>query len=314
MNKKKIAFSGIGAVGGYYGGLLAYHFRHSQEAEVSFISRGENLNVIKTKGLTIRTPEQTIQAMPSVITGDPGEIGEVDYLFCTTKSYGLEDNIRQLSPVIGRDTIIIPLLNGADITERIQVLLPQHTVWKGCVYIGARLIEPGLVEKFSVKDRLFFGGIEFKEKQTYLLDLLLQAGINAFNPEDIDGRIWEKFFMISTAATITSYYNLSIGEVIAEHRDDFIELGNELVQVAMAKGISLPEDIVLSSIKAQSMMPAGSTTSMHADFQKGGQTELETLTGYVVRAAEKLGIDTPLYKEMYIKLFRRQAVPSDSSD
>jgi len=305
MSRIRIAFSGIGAVGGYYGGLMAHHFGGSSDVEIIFISRGENLKVIKQKGLTIQTPFQTILAMPALITEQPEEIGVIDYLFCATKSYNLEENLHQLQPLIGDHTVIIPLLNGADIADRIKKKLPGHTVWKACVYIGARLKEPGLVEKFSVKDRFFFGGQDLKEKQSYLLELLLAAGINAFNPDDIDERIWKKFFMISTAATITSYYDLSIDKVISLHEDSFIELGNELKLVAEAKGIHLPEDIVLSSIHSQSMMPPGSTTSMHADFQRGSQTELETLTGYVVKTAEELGIDVPLYKKMYSYLLSK---------
>jgi len=305
MANVTIAFSGIGAVGGFYGGLLAHFYQQSADVDVYFISRGENLSVIRNKGLTIRMQDRMIQATPRGVTDNPQSIGEVDYLFCTTKSYNLEDNIRQLRPVIGNKTIVIPLLNGADISERIQKLLPENIVWEGCVYIGARLTEPGVVEKFSLKDRLFFGGAKLKERQSQLLKLLLDAGVNAFNPEDIDQRIWKKFFMISTAATITSYYNLPIGEVIRQYKDDFIELGNELKHVAEAKGILLPEDIVTSSIEAQAMMPSGATTSMHADFQKGGQTELETLTGYVVNTAGQLGVEVPLYKKMYDHLLTK---------
>ena len=64
-------------------------------------------------------------------------------------------------------------------------------------------------------------------------------------------------------------------------------------------GVSLPGDIVYTSIETQKMMPAGSTTSMHSDFLAGKKTELETLTGYVIRQAEKLGVDVPTYRFMY---------------
>ena len=55
----------------------------------------------------------------------------------------------------------------------------------------------------------------------------------------------------------------------------------------------------LSAIDAQKIMPNNSTTSMHSDFQKGNRTEVETLTGYVVRAAQELGIEVPTYQFMY---------------
>lgn len=300
MSKIKIAFSGIGAVGGYYGGTLAAFYEKSSEVDVFFIARGENLRVIRENGLEIKKSYKKILAKPTLATDNPAEIGPVDYLFCCTKSYDLEDNIRQLSPVIGPDTVIIPLLNGAEISEQIQKILPDNKVWKGCVYIGARLVSPGYIEKFSLKDRLFFGlNKKDKEQQEKLRSLLNNARIFVTNPDDIDIEIWKKFFMISPAATITSYFNATINEVISDHMDLFIALGYELKSVAEAKGIQLPEDIVFSSIQAQKMMPGNSTTSMHSDFKNGNRTEIETLTGYVIREADALGIEVPTYKFMY---------------
>lgn len=300
MSKIKIAFSGIGAVGGYYGGTLAAFYEKSSEVDVFFIARGENLRVIRENGLEIKKSYKKILAKPALATDNPAEIGPVDYLFCCTKSYDLEDNIRQLSPVIGPDTVIIPLLNGAEISEQIQKILPDNKVWKGCVYIGARLVSPGHIEKFSLKDRLFFGlNKKDKEQQEKLRSLLNNARIFVTNPDDIDIEIWKKFFMISPAATITSYFNATINEVISDHMDLFIALGYELKSVAEAKGIQLPEDIVFSSIQSQKMMPGNSTTSMHSDFKHGNRTEIETLTGYVIREADALGIEVPTYKFMY---------------
>lgn len=300
MSKIRIAFSGIGAVGGYYGGSLAAFYEKSDEVDVFFIARGENLRVIRENGLEIKKSYKKILARPTLATDNPAEIGPVDYLFCCTKSYDLEDNIKHLSPVIGPDTVIIPLLNGADISEQIQKILPDNKVWKGCVYIGARLVSPGLVEKFSQKDRLFFGNNEKdKERQHKLRSLLNNARIFVTNPDDIDIEIWKKFFMISTAATITSYLNATINEVINNHKDLFITLGYELKSVAEAKGIKLPEDIVFSSIESQKMMPNNFTTSMHSDFKRGSRTEIESLTGYVIREAKALGIEIPTYQFMY---------------
>ncbi|WP_300762359.1 ketopantoate reductase family protein [uncultured Parabacteroides sp.] len=300
MSKTKIAISGIGAVGGYYGGLLAARYKDSEEVDIYFISRGENLEEIRENGIEVKNTFLTIKARPTLATDNPAEIGPVDYLFCCTKSYDLEENITQLAPVIGPNTVIISLLNGADIAERIQQLLPDNEVWKGCVYIGSRLVRPGRVEKFTIKDRMFFGSKQGdKKRQKELQDILANARILTTIPDDIDLEIWKKFFMISTAATITSYFNETISEVINNHIDLFITLGYELKSVAVAKGIPLPDDQVFSAIDAQKIMPNNSTTSMHSDFQKGNRTEVETLTGYVIRTAQELGVEVPTYQFMY---------------
>lgn len=299
----KIAVSGIGAVGGYYGGLLAHQYQNSPEVEVYFISRGENMKVIQNKGLEISMPDSSFVVRPKLITDQPEDIGEVDFLLCCTKSYDLKDNLLHLAPVIGKKTVVVPFLNGANITEQIKTLLPDQEIWQGCVYIGARLLEPGVVSKYSVKERLFFGSEQgSKVKQEQLLTILVKAGINAFNPQDITTRIWKKFFMISTAATITSYYNKPIDEVVRDYYDSFKALCTELKQVASAKGVLLDDDIIETTLETQKMMPPGSITSMHHDFKQGKNTELENLTGFVVNEARKLNIATPVYDKMYAAL------------
>lgn len=312
MSKIKIAISGIGAVGGYYGGLLAGRYRDSEEVEIYFISRGENLKAIKENGLSVKNTFQTISAHPKQATDKPEEIGVVDYVFCCTKSYNLNENLDQLKPLIGPNTVILPLLNGADISERIQKVFPKNEVWKGCAYIGSRLIKPGRIEKFTIKDRLIFGsstGTKTKLKQLY--DILNNARVQTTLADDIDQEIWKKFFMISTGATITSYFNESISEVMANHFDMFITLGYELKSVAEAKGVQLPENYVFTSLDSQKIMPANTTTSMHSDFLRGGPTELESLTGYVIRIAEELGVKVPTYQFMYrgLKEFPYSASP-----
>ncbi len=300
MNKLKIAISGIGGVGGYYGGLLAAYYQNKDDIDIYFISRGRNLEAIREKGLQIKTPERLITVYPTMITDNPGDIGKVDFLFSCTKAYDLEENMLQLQPAIGIETVIIPLLNGVDIDHRIKQVLPKTHVWKGCCYIVSSVEAPGIINKTSPKDFLYFGSRKGdKMRQRLLLSLLEEAGITTFNPEDIDLRIWMKYVMISTTATITSYYNLPIGGIIKNHFDEYIELLNEISKVAKAKGINLPEDIADSNAKAQQLMPIDSTTSMHRDYMNGGRNELETLTGYVVKTAQALNIETPLYNKMY---------------
>ena len=150
--------------------------------------------------------------------------------------------------------------------------MPNNEIWKGCVYIGSRLVKPGKVEKFTIKDRMVFGSKDTStstgnsrttptKRQKELQEILANARISTTIPDDIDMEIWKKFFMISTAATITSYFNETISEAINNHIDLFITLGYELKSVAVAKGIPLPEDQIFSAIDAQKIMPNNSTTS-----------------------------------------------------
>ncbi|MEX2404772.1 MAG: 2-dehydropantoate 2-reductase, partial [Balneolales bacterium] len=156
-SKTHIAIIGIGAVGGFYSGLLAGHYYQSDEVEVSFIVRGLNKKAIIENGLRIKAADFDQVVHPDNITDDPSTLRTIDYLICCTKSYGLEQSIEQVKPAIDSQTVILPLLNGVDSRETIEKLLPENEVWDGCAYIVSRLEEPGLIQTHSKMRSLNFG-------------------------------------------------------------------------------------------------------------------------------------------------------------
>lgn len=123
------------------------HCAANQDIEVYFVARGAHLKKIQEQGLKVITETGSFVAHPTLAT-DNVSIGTVDYLIMCTKSYDLNETVKQMKPCIGSETVILPLLNGADISERIRALLPSTEVWQGCVYIVGRLNEPGVVESF----------------------------------------------------------------------------------------------------------------------------------------------------------------------
>lgn len=304
-DKTHIAIIGIGAVGGYYGGLLAGHYHQSDDVEVSFIVRGENKKTIIDKGLRIQADEFDKVVHPDHITDDPSTLKTLDYLICSTKSYGLLQSIEQAMPCINEQTVILPLLNGVDSRDRIKGILPENEVWDGCAYIVSRLKEPGLIQTHSSLRTLYFGsdnGTEEKLKKAE--QILRDAGIDVKWSKEIKKSIWEKFIFISAMATLTSYLDGTVGEVLAgeKGRNLFHSLLNEIKAVADARQIPLSENIVQDTIKKSIYMPPESTTSMHSDFQAGKATEVESLTGYVVKSGHEMGKEVPLYEMMYKKL------------
>ena len=152
---------------------------------------------------------------------------------------------------------------------------------------------------------LFFGsGNDGNESIQKVEKILKIDGINAQAPPNILHTIWEKFLFISTMATLTSYLDTSIGEILsnAEHNDLLMGLLTELFDVTTAKGISLPPGIIGQSIRKMETFPYEATSSMHSDFKKGSKTEVDSLTGYVVRLGKELNVATPLYEKMYNQL------------
>lgn len=301
----KIAVAGIGAVGGYFGGLLARHYAGSEDVGVYFIARGENERIIQQQGLRIESPKGEWVTRPVLCSSDAGAIGPVDYLLICTKGYSLPVLLPQLQPCIKPETILLPLLNGVEAADVIQERFPQNEVWKGCVYLVARLVAPGLVRDSGSISQLHFGSATGpNDKLTAFETLLKNAGVDARLSTDIRSTTWEKYLFIATMATLTAYLDKSFGAV----REDpsamqlFDALLSEALQVAEKRGIAFGGDMrAKTTAKLMAAQPE-TTSSMHSDFKKGGPTEFESITGYLVRQATALGVAAPTFTALYNNL------------
>ncbi len=306
--KTKIVIVGLGGVGGYFGGMLAKQYAANPDVEIYFVARGEHLKKVQENGLKLITEKETFVIHPTLATDNVFEIGIADYIIMTPKSYDLESTIAQINPAIGKDTIILPLLNGIDNSERIRALLPATEVWDGCCYIVAKLNEPGVVENSGGVHRIIFGYLNKTNERLLVFEKLLkEAGIEAEFHKDILTSIWKKFFFISTSASLTSYFDVSYNEILTDELRTklLVEVSNELILVAKAEGITIENSEIDKLIHQFEKLPTGTTTSMHRDFKAGKNTEVQSLTGIVIELGKKHGIPTPTYEKIYKELSDR---------
>ena len=306
MSRINVIVAGIGGVGGYFGGQMAKHFSDSDTAEIKFIARGSHLKAIRDNGLKIIKGNSELVARPALATDNAAEAGIADYIIVCTKSYDLEAVIHQLQPCINKDTIILPLLNGINNRERIQKLLPDNLVLDGCVYIVSRLKQAGIVENSGNVQLLYFGldGCEDK-RLAQLEELFKAAGIDAGYSKNIATVIWEKFIFLSPTATATSYFDKTIGALLADENcfDMVRTLIKEVHQVALARQVPVSNDIIEKTIARLQGMPYDATTSMHQDIRdKKPENEAASLTGYVLSEGARFNIALPAYEEAYRRL------------
>ncbi len=302
MNKQtRIIIVGIGGVGGYFGGLLAKHYQDSTEIDIIFIARGEHLQKIKLEGLKVIGDNTEFTAIPTLATDSFSEAGPADYIILCTKSYDLEETIKQLTPCLLSDTVILPLLNGVNNASRIRALLPSHSVLDGLAYIVSHIKAPGVIENIGNTQKIFFGGDGISNDQLLLLEKMMQdAGIEATLSQTISTIVWTKFIFISAIATATSYYDQTVGEVVENHEETLFKLIEEVTQIALAKNITLDPDIASETLQKLKKVPYQNTTSMLRDFRnKKPQTELDSLTRYVITTGQKLNISTPTYHKLF---------------
>jgi len=310
-SKFRIGILGLGGVGGFLGGKLAAHFSNADDVETIFIARGENEEIIRENGLKLITSQGEQIIHPSLVTSDPEKIGLLNFIVCTVKSYDLEASLELIRQCVNEQTIILPFLNGVDASERIKKLFPQTEVWEGCVYIVSRLIAPGVVKESGNINKFYFGSADGSKENIFKVETIFKsAGINIQLSENILQNLWEKFLFISPLATLTSYLDRSIGEILGNesHAQMLFQLLTEVKNVADAAGISLPENIVQKLWERMHSLAYETTSSMHDDFQRGHKTELDSLTGYVVKLGKELKVSTPYYEKMLIGLREKAKV------
>lgn len=201
----KILIVGIGGVGGYFGGLLAHAYHGSQDLSICFMARGENLYTIKQNGLLVSNGNTEMRAFPGIISDDPVDFGEADFIVICTKSYDIKETAQKIESCIGERTVLLPLLNGINSTEELRNMYPNNLVANGCAYIISRLIEPGYIQTKGNDHSIIFGMDTVDSRLELLYDIFKQANVDATLTQDIIAKIWEKFIFISTTATVTSY-------------------------------------------------------------------------------------------------------------
>ena len=177
----RIGILGIGAVGGYFGGLLAHKYLHSETIEIIFIARQKTADIIRENGLKLITPQKEYTIHPRIVGDNPETIGELDFLICCTKSYHLEESLLAIQKCITEKTHILPLLNGVDSNERIKAILPDVNIIDGCVYLVSRILEPGIVSEAGNIHQLHFGSKTIQpEKLKQLEKIFLDASIECY--------------------------------------------------------------------------------------------------------------------------------------
>ena len=275
----RIGIIGIGGVGGYFGGKLAIEYEGSDQHDIIFIARGEHLKAIQEKGLQ---------------------------LFCT-KSYSLESSAQQFSSCIDKNTVVIPLLNGVNSAERLRAVLLQTNVLSGSVYIITHIEKPGVIHQEDGACILTFGtDDESAKKYQYILDILLQAKINAILTDKISEVLWTKYLLMCPLASLMSATNKTYGAVWADSslRKKATDMMLEVAAVAKARHVFLPDNAVDKSMEMVAGFGHNSKTSMQLDREKGRQTEIDALTAYLCKEGRESGVPTPLHDEVYAQLIK----------
>jgi 2-dehydropantoate 2-reductase len=294
----KIAIVGTGGVGGYYGGLLA---RAGQE--VLFIARGPHLEAIRQKGLQVKSVHGDFQVLDIRATDWTQEVGPVDLILFTTKTFQTEVAARAIQPLVASHTTILPLQNGVDAADRIGQLLGRDHLLGGTTWVFALIEAPGVIGQYSEFRRIVLGELDgsMTPRVREVHQVLKQTGATVEVVDNISEILWTKFAFIASISAMGSLTRVPVGEYrsVPESRAVLIEAIGEVAAVAHAKGMRLPHDIVAKTLSLIDESGPRLIPSMQRDVEAGRKCELESIIGVVVDLGAALGVPTPVMRLSY---------------
>ena len=294
----RIAVFGTGGVGGYFGGRLA-----RAGEDVHFISRGEHLHAIQTGGLRVDSILGDFIVKPAQASDEPSQVGVVDVVILGVKAWDVPNAAQAMRPMVGDQTFVVPLENGVDAPEQLASVLGREHVMGGLCQISAFIAGPGHIRHVGIEPFVAFGELDGRPSQRAegLLQVLEAAGVKAAIPPDIQVSMWEKFLFIATVSGLGAVTRApaDIYRSLPETRQMLIAAFEEIVALARARGVMLPEDTVEKRLAFVDNLPDGLLASMQRDILEGKPSELASQNGAVVRMGAELGISTPVHAFVY---------------
>jgi 2-dehydropantoate 2-reductase len=301
----RVAVIGAGGIGGLFGGLLA-----RAGHEVSFLARGEHLRAIQDRGLEVRSAEFGTFVVQGAASDDATDLGQVDLVLFAVKTYDLDPAALAAKQVLAPQGSLLTFQNGLDAPDQVAAVVGQEHVLIGTAALETTILEPGVIGHLS---KFHFVTVSaFDDPPTPTVDQVAEALRSAGATVTVapDGRrtLWEKAWALIPMATVTAVCRAPIGEIrdLPETRALIESLLDEVSAVARACGYDLPEARARAHAMMMDIAPPGMKASMARDFERGGRTELEALTGALVRLADAQGVNVPATRTAYAILKLRQ--------
>jgi len=292
----RIGVMGAGGLGGFIGGRLAF-----EGHDVAFIARGKHLNAIRQSGLRVQSPSGNFTIKTDRATDNPAEVGEVELVLLCVKSYDAVEAIEMMKPMVGPQTVVLPVLNGVEHIDLLSDRIGQDHVLCGLAMIGANISEPGVIRHYALNS-LEFGEIGggISERCERIQNSLAQEAIDIKAVPNALERMWWKFAGICGAGVFTVMRGSK--EFVwdyPETRELIRNVLSEVVAVAQAKGIPLTDSTVDEMLGVASSMPPQYKPSTLVDLERGKRLEIESLNGSLARFGRQVGVPTPANDFIY---------------
>ena len=294
----RIAVVGAGGVGGYFGGRLA-----QTGIDTIFIARGATLAALRERGLRVESTHGDFALERVQATDDPAIVGAVDAILLAVKTWQIAEVAKSLGPMLGPETVVVPLENGIDAPDVLVPFVGRDHVLGGLCALVSFIVAPGHIRHTAGEPLVMFG--ELDNARTPRVERLRaafeRAGIKAQVPPDIQHSMWAKFLFIAVMSGIGALTRVPIGVWRAEPElRALVTAGlHEVVALAKARGIGLGDDAIAQTWQRYDALAPASTSSLQRDVMEGKPSELEAQLGAIVRLAREANVAAPVASMLY---------------
>jgi len=285
----KIAVMGAGAVGCYYGGMLA-----RAGHEVVLIGRAQHVEAVLRDGLLMDTKSFKAH-VPLQASKDPSGVRGAKLVLCCVKSTDTENAGVAMSPHLEPDALVLSLQNGVDNAERLQAQLGRE-VAPAVVYVATEMAGPGHV-KHHGRGELVIGPSPASGE---LVRMFAAAEVPVQISDNVAGALWAKLILNCAYNALSAITQMSYGRLVqGEGVEDVMRhVMHECLAVAQGLGVTVPGDMWEEVQRIARTMPAQISSTAH-DLARHKRSEIDHLNGYVLRQGEALGITTPVNRVLH---------------
>ena len=306
----KIGFLGAGAVGGYFGGLMA-----KAGQDVGFVARGETLARLQDTGLKLTDPEDHVHDIPVVSASDFGELkrklGGLDVVVVATKALPGNETFPDVQGVP-----VVTTHNSVEIPYIAAERFGAENVIPGVIRGYLTHTGPAAVKLYPGPLSLNVGAFPRSDASSHdhaasigreLVEHLHAAGIGGSYYEDIFRDVWSKAMFVTTTGELGALALQPLGYLRTELRPTLQRLMEEVETVGRAHGVNLPKDIVAKTLAFADEQIPSATSSMQRDITAGLPNEMDAQVGAIRRMGQRAGVETPLHDLVHGALVGRLA-------
>ncbi len=286
----KISLIGAGAVGAYF--IWGFENANIPDREFTVIADGDRLKRLKDSGLKINGKVYH----PNVAT--PEEAGEQDLVIVAVKGNALREAVRLLPPLIGKDTAVISMLNGADSEEIIMKEIGSDHVLHSIIMIASRRADGEVFIDMDYNTTILYGAVDVPDREKKLATVAAAFSgtkIKAVESADIMADIWTKY--AKNICNNLPQAVLGVPAALYTRSEHGLFLANKLWAeariLAKLRGVELPEETGIYPCADSSRY------STLQDIDAGRRTEVDSLCGYLLKLAEENFVEVPYIEYTY---------------